>query len=171
MRRVASKGMDLSSFPEPDTINVFMRGMRASDLDLVVQSENLSLQNPWSKRIFSDCLRSGYECWVLATRDRIVAHGVLSIGADEAHVLTICVHPDFRRQGYGKRMLRHLLDKAAKNGAQECFLEVRPSNKVAISLYLSMGFVQVGERRQYYPANPGDASREDALILALALSR
>ena len=150
-------------------LNVFVRVMRASDLDLVVASENLSLQNPWSKRVFSDCLRSGYECWVLATRDRIVAHGVLSVGAGEAHVLTICVHPDFRQMGYGRRMLKHLLDKGAKNAAKVCFLEVRPSNKVAIALYLSFGFVQVGERRHYYPANPGEQVREDALILSRLL--
>ena len=143
--------------------------MRASDLDLVVQSENLSLENPWSKRVFSDCLRAGYECWVLASRDRIIAHGVLSVGAGEAHVLTICVHPDFRKKGYGRRMLRHLLDKGAKKGAQECFLEVRPSNSVAIALYLAMGFVQVGERRNYYPSNPGSTDREDALILSRLL--
>jgi ribosomal-protein-alanine N-acetyltransferase len=143
--------------------------MRASDLDLVVEIENLSLKNPWSKRIFSDCLRAGYECWVLATRDRIVAHGVLSAGAEEAHVLTICVHPDFRRQGYGRRMLRHLLDKGYRKSARVCFLEVRPSNAEARQLYLSMGFVQVGERRQYYPADQGATLREDALILSCPL--
>jgi ribosomal-protein-alanine N-acetyltransferase len=160
--------MVVESLPS-STANVFLRAMRASDLDLVVQSENLSLQNPWSKRIFSDCLRSGYECWVLATRDRIVAHGVLSAAAQEAHVLTICVHPDFRRMGYGRRMLRHLLDKGSRLGAKVSFLEVRPSNKVAVDLYISMGFVQVGERRQYYPANPGESHREDALILSRLL--
>ncbi len=148
---------------------VLLRTMRPSDLDLVVQSENLSLQNPWSKRIFSDCLRSGYECWVLASRDRIMAHGVLSAAAGEAHVLTLCVHPDFRQQGFGRRMLRHLLDKGFRKGAQTAFLEVRPSNKTAIALYLATGFVQVGERRQYYPADPGHTLREDALILSRAL--
>ena len=157
-----------SKTPQP-ALNVFVRVMRASDLDLVVASENLSLQNPWTKRIFSDCLRSGYECWVLATRDRIVAHGVLSVAVGEAHVLTICVHPDFRHMGYGRRMLKHLLDKGAKKGAKVSFLEVRPSNKVAIALYLSIGFVQVGERRHYYPANPGEQVREDAFILSRLL--
>ena len=154
---------------QSDSINVFLRAMRASDLDLVVESENLSLKNPWSKRIFSDCQRAGYECWVLATRDRIVAHGVLSAGAEEAHVLTICVHPDFRRQGYGRRMLRHLLDKGYRKNASVCFLEVRSSNAEARQLYLSMGFVQVGERRQYYPADQGATHREDALILSCPL--
>jgi ribosomal-protein-alanine N-acetyltransferase len=106
---------------------------------------------------------------VLATRDRIVAHGVLSVGVEEAHVLTLCVHPDFRRQGYGRRMLRQLLDKGYRKEARVCFLEVRPSNTEARQLYLSMGFVQVGERRQYYPADPGATLREDALILSCPL--
>ena len=153
----------------PASVNVFMRAMRPSDLDLVVQSENLSYQQPWSKRIFSDCLRAGYECWVLATKDCLVAHGVLSAGVGEAHVLTLCVHPDFRRGGYGRRMLRHLLDKAVKRDATVCFLEVRPSNVEARQLYLSMGFAQVGERRGYYPAEPGRTQREDALILSRQL--
>ncbi|MCB1650159.1 MAG: ribosomal protein S18-alanine N-acetyltransferase [Pseudomonadales bacterium] len=152
-----------------DSSNVFMRAMRASDLDLVVQSENLSLQNPWTKRVFADCLRSGYECWVLASRDRLVAHGVLSVGAGEAHVLTLCVHPQYRGKGYGRRMLRHLLEKGYRKGGEIAFLEVRPSNKTAISLYLATGFVQVGERRGYYPAEPGETHREDALILSRAL--
>lgn len=149
--------------------SMLMRTMRPSDLDLVVQNENLSLRNPWSKRVFSDCLRAGYECWVFASRDKILAHGVLSVGAQEAHVLTLCVHPDFRQQGYGRRMLRQLLDRAAKKEARVCFLEVRPSNKEARELYLSLGFVQVGERRQYYPGDSVGIEREDALIFSREL--
>ena len=106
---------------------------------------------------------------MLATRDRIVAHGVLSAAVGEAHVLTLCVHPDFRRAGYGRSLLRHLLDKAARRDASECFLEVRPSNIEARQLYMSMGFTQVGERRGYYPAQSGTTQREDALILSRAL--
>lgn len=153
------------------SLRPLMRAMRASDLDLVVRNENNSYENPWSKRVFSDCLRSGYECWVLVTKDQVVAHGVLSTGAGEAHVLTLCVNPNFRREGHGKRMLAHLLERANKRLALECFLEVRPSNKEAKKLYLSFGFVQVGERKQYYPADRETQQREDALIMALNLTQ
>ena len=106
---------------------------------------------------------------MLATRDRILAHGVLSAAAGESHLLTLCVHPDARRKAYGRRMLRHLLKEARRQGADTCFLEVRPSNEVARSLYYSMGFVQVGERRAYYPAVTNSTVREDALILSCRL--
>lgn len=163
--------MQFPPIHESQPTRVLMRAMRASDLDLVVRNENNSYQNPWSKRVFSDCLRSGYECWVLVTKDQIAAHGVLSTGAGEAHVLTLCVNPAFRRHGFGRRMLAHLLARAQKRGAMECFLEVRPSNKEARQLYLSVGFVQVGQRKQYYPGDVASREREDALIMALSLAQ
>tara|TARA_R100000306_G_scaffold60754_1_gene61466 strand:+ start:5030 stop:5536 length:507 start_codon:yes stop_codon:yes gene_type:complete len=146
-----------------------LRRMRASDLDQVVHNENISYPNPWSKRIFLDCLRAGYQCWVYATRDKILAHGVMSVAMDESHLLTLCVHPQARRRAYGRKMLAHLLAEAGRLGADTCFLEVRPSNQVARSLYYSMGFVQVGERRNYYPSEPGSVDRENALILSCRL--
>jgi ribosomal-protein-alanine N-acetyltransferase len=66
-------------------------------------------------------------------------------------------------------MLKHLLKEARRCGADTCFLEVRPSNKAARALYYLMGFVQVGERRQYYPAEVGTTFKEDALILSCHL--
>lgn len=142
------------------------RTMRHSDLDLVVQNETLTTAHPWSKRIFADCLRAGYQCWVLASRDQLIGHGVMSVAIGESHLLNLCVHPDHQRAGHGRRLLRFLLERAARMEAEVCFLEVRQSNLPARALYKSMGFVPIGERRQYYPAAEG---REDALILSRSL--
>ena len=140
--------------------------MRYSDLDLVVKNETAAYDYPWTKRIFIDCLRSGYQSWVLANKQEIAAHGVMSVAIGECHLLTLCVHPEFQRMGYGRRLFTLLLDRAANLDAKECFLEVRVSNHRAISLYRSIGFAQIGERSNYYP---GDTGREDALILARSL--
>ena len=140
--------------------------MRYSDLDLVVKNETAAYDYPWTKRIFIDCLRSGYQSWVLANKQEIAAHGVMSVAIGECHLLTLCVHPEFQRMGYGRRLFTLLLDRAATLDAKECFLEVRVSNHKAISLYRSIGFAQIGERSNYYP---GDTGREDALILARSL--
>ena len=67
-------------------------------------------------------------------------------------------------EGLGRIMVEHMLKCARNKGAARTFLEVRPSNHVAIKLYESMGFTQIGERRGYYPGHEG---REDALVLAL----
>jgi ribosomal-protein-alanine N-acetyltransferase len=141
----------------------FARTMRNSDLDLVVQNEAAAYEHPWTKRIFIDCLRAGYQCWVLANKRQIVAHGVMSVAVGECHLLTLCVNPEYQRLGHGRKLFMLLLDRAAKMDARECFLEVRASNAGAIQLYRSLGFTQIGERKNYYPGHQG---REDALILS-----
>lgn len=146
------------------TMGFFARTMRSSDIDLVAQNEAAAYVHPWSKRIFIDCLRAGYQCWVLANKQQIVAHGVMSVAIGECHLLTLCVRPEHQRHGYGRKLFKLLLDRAYKKEASLCFLEVRHSNKGAIHLYRSMGFVQIGERKNYYPDN-----REDALIMSREL--
>ncbi|MFM1895997.1 MAG: hypothetical protein RLZZ385_1071 [Pseudomonadota bacterium] len=141
--------------------------MRNSDLDLVVQNEATSYEHPWTKRIFVDCLRSGYQCWVLASRDCIIGHGVMSVAIGESHLLTLCVHPDYQRRGFGRRILEFLMERAARLDAEVCFLEVRVSNHAARALYKAMGFVPIGQRKAYYPAADG---REDAVIMSRSLS-
>ncbi len=144
----------------------FARNMRYSDVDLVVSNETIAYKYPWTKQNFIDCLQSGYQCWVLADKQKIIAHGVISIAICDAHLLTLCVHPQFQRLGFGRRMLILLLDRAAKLNSSECFLEVRISNETAISLYKSIGFDAVGSRKGYYPAAQG---REDAIIMSRTL--
>ncbi len=141
----------------------FARTMRSSDIELVVQNEAAACVHPWTRRIFIDCLRAGYQCRVLANKQQIVAHGVMSVAIGECHLLTLCVRPEYQRHGYGRKLFKLLLDRASKQDASTCFLEVRRSNEGAIQLYRSMGFVQTGERKNYYP-NAG--SREDAIIMS-----
>ena len=140
----------------------FARPMRMSDIDFVVKNEKAAYPFPWSRRIFTDCIRAGYQCWVMANKKTIVAHGVLSVAIGESHLLTLCVHPSVQREGYGRKVLSLLLERAKKLKAEVCFLEVRRSNIGAISLYESMGFNVVSERKNYYP-NGGN--NEDALIM------
>jgi ribosomal-protein-alanine N-acetyltransferase len=80
--------------------------------------------------------------------------------------LNLCVHPSSQRLGYGRSLLNALLAKAEDASCDKIFLEVRPSNAIALRLYQSAGFVQIGIRPAYYQAERG---REDAVILAATL--
>jgi [ribosomal protein S18]-alanine N-acetyltransferase len=144
------------------------RTMVHDDLPLVSDIERRSYDFPWSHGVFRDCLLAGYTCIVLE-RDGVVAgYAILSIAAGEAHVLNLCVDPDYRNQGFGDRLLDETLRRARQSGVEEVFLEVRPSNVNALSLYRKKGFRQVGTRRAYYQARGG---REDADILSLVLKQ
>ena len=154
----------MSAVREPGLLQ--FRPMREVDLDAVHTNETLSYSHPWTAGIFRDCLHSGYSCWVMEAGSMIIGHGVLSVAVGETHVLNICVAPEWQGKGFGRRFLEHLLAIAREHGALMAFLEVRPSNESAIRLYESMGFSEVGRRRDYYPAHNG---REDAIVMALGL--
>ncbi len=144
------------------------RSMRASDLDQVLENEERSYQFPWTRGNFSDCLAARHECRVLLRRTEVIGHGVLALGPQEAHLLNVCVRRDEQGRGYGRALVSHMLERAKRRGAEMIFLEVRPSNLVAISLYRSLGFNEIGIRKNYYPAQAG---HEDAQVMALDLAQ
>lgn len=145
---------------------VVIRPMVESDIAGVLAVEHASYQFPWSEGIFRDCLRVGYVCRIVAIGNEVIGYGIMSLGAGEAHILNLCIGEQYRSRGIGRRLLDHLLDRAAASGVLEAYLEVRPSNFTAIRLYQSLGFEQVGTRRGYYQAVGG---REDAAVLRLSL--
>ena len=90
------------------------------------------------------------------------------MAAGEAHVLNLCVDPDFRNLGYGERLLDEMLARARYADVREVFLEVRPSNQSALGLYEKKGFCQIAHRPAYYQSHDG---REDAAVLSLRFKR
>ena len=141
---------------------LLVRPMREHDLAQVMRVELEAYEFPWTEGIFRDCLRAGYSCWSQLEEDRLVGYGIMTVGAEEAHVLNLCTDPQHHRQGFARRLLGHLMETAARHGAAHVFLEVRVSNTAAQALYASEGFSKVGVRKAYYPAQGG---REDAIVL------
>ena len=146
--------------------SVVIRAMCTDDVDDVIVVENSAYSHPWSEGILRDCLRVGYSCWVCQVDDVIVGHAVMSVAIGEAHLLNICVGPEWQGQGVGRRLLKRLFRIAGERNADTMFLEVRASNQSAQVLYESEGFVEIGQRPGYYP---GEHGREDALVYAKPL--
>lgn len=140
--------------------------MQLADLENVLAVEQAAYTHPWTKAMFADCLEGRYDCWTAELDGELIAHAVLSIACGEAHILNICVKPSEQRQGVGRYIMNRLLLRAKAEQAEMVFLEVRASNKPAQQLYLSMGFNQIGERKNYYRSHQG---REDAIIFALQI--
>ena len=143
-----------------------IRSMCPSDLTVVTEIESDSYNFPWSYGVFRDCLLAGYQSLVLVISGTVTGYGIMSVATSEAHFLNLCVHQDAQRLGYGRRLLNALLVRAEESKVRQVFLEVRPSNQIALNLYHSAGFEQIGIRPSYYRAEEG---REDAVILSIAL--
>ena len=143
-----------------------LRPMQNEDLDAVMAIEPTIYSHPWTRGNFADSLNSGYSCWVLLLNNHIAGYALMMLALDEAHLLNMSVVKHHQKQGWGRFLLEHMLDKAKQYQATNMFLEVRPSNVAAIALYENMGFNEMAVRRGYYPALNG---REDAILMGLAL--
>jgi len=137
--------------------------MLRSDLPEVVALESSVQSFPWTLKNFEDALEAGYEAWVLRTEEGLQGFSITMIAPDVAHLLVIAVAREAQRRGYGRQLLEHITQMARGAGTDGIVLEVRPSNHTALAFYDAEGFVQIGIRRDYYPAARGQ--REDALIL------
>ncbi|MFM2319803.1 MAG: ribosomal protein S18-alanine N-acetyltransferase [Pseudomonadota bacterium] len=144
-----------------------LRPMLMADLERLMPIETTAYPYPWTLGIFQDCLKhSTYHAYLYELNQEILAYCVLSIAVGELHILNITVIPKRQNQGLGKRLLATIEQIGRSLGAQDCFLEVRPSNSAAIHLYLSQGFNEIGLRKNYYPAKNG---RESAILMAKTL--
>ncbi len=147
---------------------VEIRTMSYTDLKSVITVEKKAYPHPWTLGIFRDCLRIGYNAWVMTLDKEIIGYGIVMLSPGEAHILNICIEPDFQKKGLGRYLLRHILKKSKQTDVDMVLLEVRRSNTTAQQLYQSEGFHELGLRKAYYPADNG---REDAIILAKYLAK
>ncbi len=150
----------------PEKITLQLRRMQEADISEIALIEQSGFPDPWPEKSFQDCLHLGYDCRVLEQNFVIQAYGIMVVETGDAHVLNLCVRSELRRKGLGRIMLKHMLDLARAGGANTMCLEVRSSNLPATQLYESMGFSQIGVRREYYPGSDGG---EDAMVMALRL--
>jgi ribosomal-protein-alanine N-acetyltransferase len=151
-------------------MHVDFRALQGADeIETLLRLETAAHSHPWHQRVFQDMVASPRAGFFLAECDSdCVGFACVQQAGDEATLLDIVVSPEYQGQGVGRQLLNYLIDRLREGGnAETFFLEVRASNFPAIALYLSCGFVEVGERRDYYPRSGG--GREDALIMALPL--
>lgn len=150
------------------------RPMTEADIPAVLAMEREACPqalHAWSEDNYRSSIRAGYWLRVRClgdvggsegARGHIVAVCVAMDGLDEVHLLNIAVDHGLQRQGVAADLLHRLMARCQQQGVHSLWLEVRPSNVGARALYRREGFVEVGVRRGYYPAEQG---REDALVM------
>jgi len=141
---------------------------RRADVKAIWAIEKLSFPSPWSRWSFLTELANPLSHTLVAgplspQPWQVWGYIIFWLVAGEMHILNLAVHPDHRRRGIARRLLTEALSRGRSLGAQEAWLEVRPSNSPARALYESFGFEEVGKRPQYYTD-----TQEDALLLVFA---
>ena len=144
----------LEQYPDMD-----FRYAMNSDLTEVKAIEQLTSPYPWSDKLFDESIN---KLLVITQKQEIIGFAVVALVAQQAELHLIAIHPKAQSQGYGQLILS-LIVESMPASIESFFLEVRVSNCRAIRLYQRLGFVQIGERKDYYRNGLGT---EDAIIMA-----
>ena len=133
------------------------------DLSGVLEVEAESFTNPWTRDMYAWELQNRAVCHIYVVRTAecpVAGFCAFWLVFDEIHINNIALRPEYRGQGMGTALMRHVLAEGLRLGATRATLEVRASNTGAIRLYERLGFHVAGTRKGYY-SHP----TEDALIL------
>jgi len=136
-----------------------IRPMELGDLDQVMDIERESFSEPWTRGCFEHemLVLDASELTVAASQDDILGYTVAWFLEDEVHLANVAVRKKFRERGIGRTLVEALMNRAIQVRAERVVLEVRRSNLEAQRLYETLGFVQVGVRRNYYTKEGEDA--------------
>ncbi len=140
---------------------------RPRDLDAMMEIENRSFSLPWSRQFYEQLWpQDAIDIWVGWYGHELVAYYLIQTVGSEMELHTFAVKPELRKQGIGTKLMDHMLALADERGVKHIFLQVRPSNKEAISLYTHIGFLPIAVRKGYYQDNG-----EDALVMRFDVKR
>jgi ribosomal-protein-alanine N-acetyltransferase len=141
------------------TAAVRVEQMTDDDIPAVLDIERASFLTPWPPEAFQQEVRHNRLARYLVARQggAVVGYAGVWLMVDEAHITTFAVHPEWRRQGIGRRLLLAMLVVAEEMRATRMTLEVRVSNLAAQALYRDHGFAIAGRRERYYTDDGEDA--------------
>jgi ribosomal-protein-alanine N-acetyltransferase len=142
-----------------------------ADAVSLVELERAASFHPWSlAQVIQSCRHECQQVLVFETEAlECGGFAVLDVVAGEVSLLNIAVHPNHQGSGFGNALMEKAILVARESmQGRRMLLEVRVSNTIAIALYRKYGFGEDGVRKNYYPTV---ASREDALLMSLALEK
>ena len=147
------------AFPEfSDTDMDFeIREAVITDIDEIAYIEEECFSTPWSKKtIYESFSHTPWHFFVAVAGGHIVGYGGVYLILDEGQISNIAVLRAYRGKKIGLAILERIIELCKSEGCVRITLELRKSNSVARALYEKCGFVEVGERPNFY-SNPSEA--------------
>jgi ribosomal-protein-alanine N-acetyltransferase len=138
--------------------------MDTKDLEEVFSIETSRPLTPWSKNMFAEEMRNPFAyCFVMrreeGSKQPMIGYMCFRNMTEESELLNICVHPDYRQLGVGKKMMQFYIEFSRRRGIKTFYLEVNSSNHWAIHLYQLFSYQSSGMRKKFYQG------KVDALLM------
>ncbi|NPA71997.1 MAG: ribosomal protein S18-alanine N-acetyltransferase [Gammaproteobacteria bacterium] len=155
----------------------YLQTMQESDLSWVFSVEQRAYDFPWSMKGFENSLEQGLNYLFYSIEGKALGYCCLLPVLDEAHILNVCVAPEYQGKGIARAALTAISDKLRERRFNIILLEVRESNMPARQLYRQFGFTEDGVRKGYYRSSLWDEAlmelvdaREDAILMSYRLN-
>lgn len=98
-------------------------------------------------------LTPGVKFLVTKEGDTVTGSIISDMHRGRIRIMNIAVHPDYRHNGIGRRLMTSILDQHPEKSV---VLMVQDHNSAALSLYTRLGFERTGYQPNYYgTGNPG----------------
>lgn len=153
-------------------MNLELRQATTADVRIIAEIERYSFPKPWDPDIFRymalhprgapTTTGSLLHMIVLAQGQDIISYAVWEEKCNEGHLMNLAVAPQHRNKGFGKLILRGIVDNMRQKGIVRLELEVRENNAIARRLYEGEGMMPAGRVEGFYGAT-------DAIIYSLDL--
>ena len=153
-------------------ISISFSYLSEKDIDSVFLIERQSSNNPWTQTQLLESINNPVNlAYSLIYKSEIIGYLIAMPVIESADILNIAIDSSYQRKGFGKALIKHLIQALNKRGISEVLLEVRQSNVSAIKFYLAQGFKEISIRKNYYTKNSNEPSvKEDGIIMRLEIS-
>lgn len=139
-----------------------LRLAQQTDVVRLLQLQAQGGFSDWSEGHFCAAIME-QQCLLLEKQNHIIGFIVMSVLFEQAELLNMAVDKTQQNKGYARTLYLAAANKVKEQGATECLLEVAKSNTAARSLYQTLGFEPIAERKHYYQLSNG--LTDDAVIM------
>lgn len=145
-------------------MNIKIEKMKLSDLENIKNILISEFDDFWNYNILKEELNSPNSLYIVAKlNNEIVGFAGLKFSIDEADIMNIVTKKSYRNNGVATLLLENLISICKDLKLSSIFLEVNEENTIAIHLYETFGFKNIGLRKNYY-------KNKNGIIMTLNLS-
>ncbi len=146
------QGYDVYISEEPRKAHFVIRSMRPEDLSAVAQVDWQAFPAPWRYSLSSlrHALHQALLATVLELDGQILGYQITTGNAFGAHLARLAIHPKVQGQGWGRKLIEHLIGFLRARHIQKLTVNTQHDNRASLSLYRRMGFERTGEEYPVY---------------------
>lgn len=92
-------------------------------------------------------------CIFIKYEEKVIGYGQIIVDNCKAYIVNFGILKEYRGKGFGKTLLKYLLNLSYNQNYKEIYLKCNENNIIALELYKSMGFVKNQTIYELYKIN------------------